>query len=265
MDRIELIEKELSDLRNNLANHKVYKLLTEIDDIRIFMRKHVYAVWDFMSLLKSLQSQLTCISIPWKPVRNPKIARFINEIVLGEESDVDDCGIPKSHFEIYLEAMQEIKADTSKIMNLINALNNITEIELVLKNAELRPAEKSFLNFTFDIVKSNEAHKIASAFTFGREDLIPDMFVEIINKSNGGDKTRFPKLTYYLERHVELDGDEHGPLSLEMIQELCGDNSEKWDDVLNVAKAALIQRINLWDDIAKEIEEKRISAIKIVN
>lgn len=258
MDRIALIERELSGLRANLTNHNVYKLLSEMDDIRIFMEKHVYAVWDFMSLLKALQNRLTCTSIPWKPVGNPKIARFINEIVLGEESDVNEHGIPKSHFEMYLEAMQEIGADTAKILTFIHSLNHINALESVLKNAELKPAEKSFLSFTFDIIKSNEEHKIAAAFTFGREDLIPDMFIEIINKSSGGDKTLFPKLKYYLERHIELDGDEHGPLSIEMIQELCGDNDKKWDDILNVAQSALIQRINLWDDIAREVEEKSL-------
>ena len=257
MSRIGLIEKEILQLRKELTNHKLYSLLAEIDDVRIFMEKHVYAVWDFMSLLKALQNHLTCVSIPWKPVKNAKTARFINEIVMGEESDVNENKVPESHFEMYLEAMHEVNADTSKILNFINTIDGLDDLNIKLSNSDLKTAEKGFLEFTFNTIKTNEIHKIASAFTFGREDLIPDMFIEIIKQSNKGGENYFPKLTYYLERHIELDGDEHGPLSLEMIRELCGDSDEKWNDVSEIAKLSLIQRINLWNEIAKEIQTKK--------
>jgi hypothetical protein len=257
MNRIELIEKEILELRLNLKNHELYSLLTNIGDVKIFMEKHVYAVWDFMSLLKALQNQLTCTSIPWKPVKNASTARFINEIVHGEESDLNENGIPKSHFEMYLEAMNEVNANTEKILNLIHSVNSLNDIISKLTLSDLKNSEKKFLEFTFKLIQSNEIHKIASAFTFGREDLIPDMFIQIIKQSNKSDsKNNFPKLTYYLERHIELDGDEHGPLSLLMITELCGESDKKWKDVLDTAKQALKLRLSLWDEIAKEIKTK---------
>jgi hypothetical protein len=262
MNRIELIEQELLPLREALKNHKLYSLLSEIEDISIFMEKHVYAVWDFMSLLKALQNHLTCVSLPWKPVKNPKTARFINEIVIGEESDVNENNVPKSHFDMYLEAMQEVGADTQKVLNLIKTINSLDDVDSKLAASELKPAEKAFLQSTFKVIQTNEVHKIASAFTFGREGLIPDMFIEIIKQSNQKGKNSFPKLTYYLERHVEIDGGEHGPLSLEMVTELCGENDQKWDEVLAVAKASLIQRISLWDDIAVAIQAKRVQRIE---
>ena len=79
------------------------------------MEYHVYAVWDFMSLLKALQIELTCTTLPWKPVGDTKIRRLINSIVLEEESDVDADGNPSSHYEMYLDAMIECGADTKKI------------------------------------------------------------------------------------------------------------------------------------------------------
>lgn len=258
MKQVELIENEILELRNVLRNHELYSHLSEIEDVKIFMEKHVYAVWDFMSLLKSLQNNLTCVSLPWKPVKNAKMARFINEIVHGEESDVNENGIPKSHFEMYLEAMNEVKANTQPVLSFVNSIESIDDFNRKLDKSNLKIAEKKFLQFTFDLIKSNEVHKIASAFTFGREDLIPDMFIEIIKQSNHGDKNNYPKLTYYLERHIELDGDEHGPLSLEMISELCGTNPNKWEDVLETAKEALRLRIGLWDEITSEIMEQKL-------
>lgn len=257
MNRIEIIEKEILPLRNELTNHKLYSLLSEIDDVRVFMERHVYAVWDFMSLLKALQNHLTCTSLPWKPVKNAKTSRFINEIVFGEESDLNEHKVPYSHFVMYLEAMKEVNADTEKVLKFVDTLDGLDTIGEKIANSSLHTGEKEFLQFTFDTIKTDEVHKVASAFTFGREDLIPDMFIEIIKQSNKEHENCFPKLTYYLERHIEIDGDEHGPLSLAMITELCGDSDKKWNDVLEIAKSSLKQRINLWDEIAEAIQTKK--------
>ena len=257
MNKIEEIEGHISELRESLKNHELYNHLSEVQDIKIFMEKHVYAVWDFMSLLKALQQRLTCISTPWKPTKNAKTARFINEIVLGEETDVNELGVPKSHFEMYIDAMNEVGANSDKILKLINSINSIQDIIDNFHNSELKKAEKEFLEFTFKTIETNEIHKIAAAFTFGREDLIPDMFIAIINKSNKSHENKFPKLSYYLNRHIELDGDEHGPLSLEMISELCGDNENKWNEVLEVSIEALKKRIGLWNEITDEIRQRK--------
>ena len=258
MDKIEFIEQEIADLRMSLTNHKLYHVLSDIDDIRLFMESHVYAVWDFMSLLKALQNNLTCTTLPWKPVKNAATARFINEIVFGEETDINENKVPRSHFEMYLDAMKEVNADTSEVLKLVHSMDSLDSVDAVLAKAKLQSAEQAFLQFTFDTIKTNETHKIAAAFTFGREDLIPDMFIEIIKGTNNDSQNRFPKMTYYLERHIEVDGDEHGPLSLAMIRELCGDDDKKWNEVLEVSKAALQQRINLWDEIAAKIQEEKL-------
>lgn len=254
MHPIERIETALEPQRKALREHKLYRLLHDIEDVQRFMELHVYAVWDFMSLLKALQQELTCTTLPWRPKNNAKLARFINEIVLGEESDVNEHGVPRSHFEMYLEAMQEVGADTSKVLALVNKLDHLDNIDAHIAAAGLDPAASDFLRFTFGIITENKAHKIASAFTFGREDLIPDMFIQIIEQASEDGVNRFPKLTYYLVRHIEVDGDEHGPLALEMMKELCGDDKQKWDEALAVAQAALEQRIALWDAIAAQIE-----------
>lgn len=255
---INKIEKELEDYRHQLRTHALYAHLNNIEDIKTFMEQHIYAVWDFMSLLKSLQNHLTTTTIPWRPAPNPSLARFINEIVLEEESDVNELGENKSHFEMYLDAMEQIGADTSQIHLFLKELSEKSyPVRLVASEMGLNKAITDFIGFTFEIIETGEAHKIASAFTFGREDLIPDMFIEIIKNAEQKDESvSYNKLTYYLNRHIELDGDDHGPLALKMITELCGNDAQKWEEVTETAKIALEKRIQLWDSVTAQIQQK---------
>jgi hypothetical protein len=254
MTSIENIQAQIAPLRKALINHSLYQRLNNIEDIQCFMEQHVFAVWDFMSLLKSLQNHLTCTQTPWIPNKNTKLTRFVNEIVLGEESDLNEAGIPQSHFDMYLEAMEQVGAKTNLIHNFVTQLQKGRSVQEAAQQLKIKAAVQDFINFTFAIIGSNQPHLIASAFTFGREDLIPDMFLEIIKNEEAADqKISYSKLTYYLKRHIELDGDEHGPLSLQMIQELCGNDVKKWEEVLTVALQALEYRIKLWDSVVQQL------------
>ena len=241
-NNIQHINTQISEYKKAVVNHPLYSQLNTIEDVQKLMEIHVYAVWDFMSLLKGLQIELTCTTLPWKPVGDTKIRRLINSIVLEEESDVDSAGNPSSHYEMYLDAMKECGANTNEIDKFVNSVSD-------LNLPKVNTAIDSFLATTFDILNSGEAHKIASAFTFGREDLIPDMFTAIVNDLSKENK--LDKFAYYLERHIELDGGEHGPLALELISNLCGEDKQKWKEVEETAIACLVARKELWDLVLK--------------
>ncbi|MCH1543997.1 MAG: DUF3050 domain-containing protein [Bacteroidia bacterium] len=248
-----MINEATSVNRSKLNNHILYQQLNGIENIKTFMQYHLFAVWDFMSLLKSLQQELTCISIPWFPAVNSKAARLINEIVLGEESDINLQGNPASHFELYIEAMKGIGAEIETFKKFQDQwASSETPIQNI-KNSEIPDFVKDFLTFTFELINEGKPHKIAAAFTYGRETIIPDMFLEILDTLNLQEEKTIEPLKYYLQRHIELDGDEHGPMAFDMLQSLC-DSGEKWEEVIQTSNEAINVRIKFWDALNLELK-----------
>ena len=255
----DLISK-LQTERKQLLDYQLYKKIDDPADLQFFMQYHVFAVWDFMSLLKALQREITCVEIPWFPKGNPSYRYLINEIVLAEETDLNYYGNRQSHFEMYHDAMKKADASTQLIDNFLHDLSSKHDVLKVIENSNLPHCVKQFLNFTFKTIQEGKSHKIAAIFTFGREELIPDMFTSIIQQI----QQKFPEedlklFSYYFERHIELDGDEHGDMAMELVGELCGQDLQKWDEAYEISKEALIVRKRLWDGIAEMLESNQVS------
>jgi hypothetical protein len=256
------IQEIIRPQKEILLQHPLYHKINTMEDLHCFLENHVFAVWDFMSLLKALQQKLTCTTTPWFATKNAETRYLINEIVLAEESDLSIDGSRKSHFEMYLEAMQSCGADTVEIENFIDRVFSLKNIFVAIRQSRLHPNVKAFLDFTFRVIEEGKSHKIAAAFTFGREDLIPSMFAEILaNLSEQFPHTDLSKLIYYFERHIELDADEHGPMALQMISQLCGTNDAKWKEVQEVSVLALEMRTGLWNAIEEQLTMKPEIAI----
>ena len=252
MTGIPHIKGTITPVRETIIQHPLYSEMQRIEDIRSFMQYHVFAVWDFMSLLKSLQRHLTCTDIPWVPKGSAATRYLINEIVTGEESDVAPDGTRVSHFELYLQAMAQAGADVSGITDCLQQLQNGKPIASVLDT--LPPAVRSFVKYTFDLITTAPVHVQAAVFTFGREDLIPDMFLALVTDLDRQFPGQISLFKYYLERHIEVDGDHHSHLGMEMVQELCGNDPVKWEQAAQASKAALEQRNMLWNGILEEIK-----------
>lgn len=250
---IQKIKEAIEPLRQQIINHKVYGVINNVEALKIFMQYHVYAVWDFMSLLKSLQSNLTCTSVPWFPVGSADTRFLINEIVVGEESDVDQQGNRTSHFELYLSAMKQAGADISVIETFISSLKKNKNLSLAYDEAVVPEAARKFVDFTFSVINSGKPHLQAAIFTFGREDLIPGMFHSIINDIDKQNPESISIFKYYLERHIEVDGDHHSHLAIAMTENLCCTDEQYWKEATESTIASLQNRISLWNGAYDEI------------
>jgi len=256
MSSINRIKADIEPLRQALLSHEVYSQINTLQDLNIFLEYHIFAVWDFMSLLKALQRDLTCVEVPWIPKGNPLIRRLVNEIVLGEETDVDQNGKAASHYELYLEAMQATHADINPINQLLSLIQSGKTVSEALESGNYPEVVKSFVAFSFATIAGNKTHEVAAIFTFGREDLIPDMFSALVKDLHQRFPQQLDKLVYYLDRHIEVDAGEHGPMAMQMIAELCADDAQKWEECRLAAVEALEKRLLLWDGISAAIRKQ---------
>ena len=241
---------DLADLRQRLVSHPLYGRVDSPDRLRRFMEMHVWAVWDFQSLLKAMQQRLTCTTIPWLPTPDPEARRLVNEIVLDEESDELPDGGSASHFELYLDSMQQAAADTKPIRRLIDLLRAGTSLDEGLAACGAPVASAAFVRKSFEVIESGSTHRIVAAFTFGREDVIPDMFRNLVVRLAESDPAHWGRLRFYLERHIEHDDEKHAPICRRIVARLCGSDEAKWREATETARSCIAARIALWDAIA---------------
>jgi hypothetical protein len=253
-DRTDELRHFVQEAHDRLTHHPLFAALENLDDVRQFMEWHVFAVWDFVSLLKRLQRDLTCVTLPWTPPSHPRAARLINEIVLGEESDETPDGGTLSHYELYLGAMREIGADTGKVEAFVASLRQGIALEAALARAELPAPVASFVRTTLQTALNGELEQVLGSFFFGRENVIPAMFGALLARW-GVNRADAPLFTHYLERHIELDRGDHGPKAASLIDDLIGSDAKREEIMLTSALAALRQRDALWNALHAKLQE----------
>ena len=247
---IDELRHVVDEARLDVVKHPIYGRLRTLDDVNVFTRSHVFAVWDFMSLLKTLQRRLTCIDVPWVPRGSAVSRRLINDIVLVEESDELGGGFT-SHFELYLGGMERAGGDLGPIREFLDRLSAGVPVRDAAA-PPVPPAAAMFVDTTWTLIDRAPLHCQAAAFAFGREDLIPEMFDQVIgiDDRNG----RLSVFRDYLARHIEVDGEHHTPMAMAMLADLCGDDEAKWDECAGTVVEALRARVALWDGIADQLD-----------
>jgi hypothetical protein len=287
-DEFGQLVRRIRPFQENLVGHLIYTRVRTLAGLRVFMKNHVFAVWDFMSLTKALQRRITCLDVPWLPVEDENSARLINEIVLGEESDEVPGGGYMSHYTLYLRAMDEIGADKGPILAFERSLREGISVEQALAPLDIAENTKLFVLSTLKTALQGRSHQLASSLMLAREDLIPTMFDRVLKEMDSraapGVRTvralramdqKLPRsvrmalsgfrpmarsfaakntdprefFRLYLARHVHLDGEEHGPMGQRLVSQLCGDDPQKWQEATDTARTALKARIDMWDGV----------------
>lgn len=250
-EQIARLKAETEPLRQQVVRHRLYNQIITFPALQVFMEHQVFAIWDFMSLLKSLQKNITCVSVPWLPAGNAQTRYLINEIVLGVESDADEKGARTSHFELYLRAMRQAGCKTEPITQLLEDVKGGMPVNQVLHQHGVPHASGAFVNHTFSLIHSGKIHIQAVVFIFGRESLIPRVFIDNVNELSKKESGRADIYKYFLERNIEADWAHKSYLGYDLVAELCGDNLHKWEEATLAVKETLTHRLQLWDAVTQ--------------
>ena len=250
------LEIALASLRERVVTHPLYTHLRDEGAIRLFMEAHVFAVWDFQSLLKALQRLMTCVEVPWLPTSDPEARRLLNEIVLDEESDQAPGGGYLSHFELYLQAMRDCGANVTPIETFLGNLRLGLSVEDALECSAVPPGVEPFVRATMGIARSGEPHLVAAAFAYGREEITPAMFCRLVDQLAGLSPRLWGVFRYYLDRHIGTDRDRHGPQARLLVRRLCGNDDIRWAEAVEAARTSLEARAGFWNEIALALTAK---------
>ncbi|MEJ6578940.1 MAG: DUF3050 domain-containing protein [Akkermansiaceae bacterium] len=248
---------QIESLQQRLVKHPVYDAVNDLSSLRVFMHHHVYGVWDFMSLLKHLQHVIAPTTSPWQPSANVSLRRFVNEIVLGEESDE---GLPTtegqksyvSHFDLYCEAMREVQADPAPSLEFISVVKQ-SGLDTAFASGIPPQPSIEFMRASFGFIETGKAHVVAAAFAFGRELIVPLMFRALLERIKITEQ-QAPVFFYYLQRHIQMDEESHGPLTMLLLNELCGSDPVRQAEAEAAACDAIRARIRFWDGVLLAIE-----------
>jgi hypothetical protein len=249
----------LCSLRAALLDHPIYTQVASIADLTRFMEDHVFAVWDFMSLLKRLQQDMTCITVPWFPADDAKAARLINDIVIGEETDVGPDGSYISHLALYLRAMRDIGASTRQFEKFRSLVLVGVPVEAALMRIGAPHHVQAFVAHTMALANSGSTEEVLAAFFYGREDIIPEMFRRLLDTLYGArhNNDRLRHFIYYIDRHIELDGESHGPMGRELLENLVADSPHRGERALRAACSSIKARIGLWNGTSNKLRNSR--------
>jgi hypothetical protein len=171
---------------------------------------------------------------------------------LDEESDITPVSsVFMSHYELYLTSMEEIGCETEIARAFVKSVGElgVEEALIAARSKALIPSPSlDFMEKTFSIIATGETHRVAAAFAFGRETIIPDMFRHLLKQIDMG-TNQAPYFHFYLARHIEVDGEQHGDASLALVEAFCANDPQKMREAEDTAIEAIQARIKLWDGV----------------
>ncbi len=236
----------IQQLYHHILSHPVFNSLISLDHLRRFSEIHVYAVWDFMVLLKALRRRLIPDQPLWLPPMDAIGAHLVNTLVAEEESDQLPDGRCLSHFELYLAAMEQIGANTQAIKTYLEYIREYHQWETVQQRSDPPQTARIFINDTWHITQL-EGHCIAASLAYAREHITEGMFSQILERFEHEPSASL--FIDYFQRHMDLDGGHHSEQSTQLVANLCGLDSKKWQQALDSAIFSLESRVRLLDGI----------------
>jgi hypothetical protein len=164
-----------------------------------------------------------------------------------------------SHLALYLGAMRDIGASTRQFEKFRSLVLVGVPVEAALARIGAPQYVQAFVAHTMALANSGSTEEVSAAFFYGREDIIPEMFRRLLDTLYGAkhNNDRLRHFIYYIDRHIELDGDSHGPMGRELIEGLVGKSPQAHERALRAACRSIQARIGLWNGTLSKLRNSR--------
>lgn len=250
----EAIVRLVAHESSELAQHPVLEAVSSEAALRVFMRSHVYTVWTHISLVKRLQHELSNMAVPWVPPRSRLAARLINELVTGVECDLDTDGMPISHYELYLDAMTDVTADSQSVRRFVQLVDDgsASALDKAFDAASTPQHVRAYVRHALRVARQGSLAQVLGCFLHGRDISLQQSITRLLAEWTRTSPA-LPRLAYYLERHSQLECGRHADRLQRVVQELDSTSPRFADDVLASARESLGTRIRFWDGVLAEI------------
>ncbi|CAG9319831.1 unnamed protein product [Blepharisma stoltei] len=250
---------KLKPLRTDLVSAYSSIKLESLPATRVYMKNFIYQAWAVISTLKALRSKLSPSTVPWYPPEDENSVRYINEILLDEETDV--AGQPQqysSHYNLFIKAMREANGFSEPMETLVTDLRQgMAWDKAFIKNKDqykhiISPSTFKYVENEIGIAMNGDLHQIAGFFFLGREETVPDLFSGFV-KSLNEKEVNAPLFKSYIQRHIDLDGDLHAPLGEKITQRVCKEDPKMWKEVYEAGKLGITDDLNFAKGVTKMI------------
>jgi radical SAM protein with 4Fe4S-binding SPASM domain len=227
----------LQQAREAVVSHGVYAAASSPAVLRAFMESHVFAVWDFLALLRRLRGEIS----------QPASSGYLEEVLRAEESDLWEDGRSASHLDRYLEAMEEVGADTALFRAFQSRLAAGDAPDVALEAVGAPWPVRHFVSDTLSWASNGDLAEVAAVYLYSREDVLPEIYQRLLTVCEGqGEASR---LVEYLERHLARYGEDTASQAKHIMDQITGQDPKVWDRAALAAERALLARKALWDGI----------------
>lgn len=233
-----------------LEKHDIYESVVGLKSLQYFMERHIICVWSYTALLQSLHKDLVAMVFPLNSESHKEAIRLISEIIINEE--VDDLGDGRylSHLELYLEAMQDLDCDLSKILDFFDQLETNRSIDEAIKKSLFSEEIKEYARATARFLRK-PLHIRAAALYYEGEPFFPDQFLYRLYLLS--DHIKCDKALWYFEKHIEGIKCQDFSAAGRLVEVLCKVDHKFDYEAESTASAVMRNRINLWNKILRGI------------
>ena len=229
-----------------LESHRLYTALTRREALATFTEYHVVCAWSYNALLRSLQRDIFTQSLPINSDAHKEAIRILSEVAIEEQANESDDGQFISHLELYLDAMEDLGANTAPIIGFFDILAGGVGAAKAVEYADFCPEVAAYARTTVRLLE-RQFHERAAGLFYEGEYFIPDRFLHQLNRLTPA--VPVDRLLEYFDGHIEGLKRPGYSAAGRLVEIFTADDEILSEEAEQVGEQVMRQRVHLWNTV----------------